>query len=142
MTNTRIIPLPVRRRLTTLLVALFGVAIVAGNLLQTQVSADIPPLNPAEAVESLTKGGNNPTSYPTLLPVVTDVSGYLVKFVGVAAIFAFLAGAYSYFLSAGNDEQLQKGRNQMVGSMVALFLVISATAIVDIFVNFFRTGSL
>jgi hypothetical protein len=139
---TPLLALSVRRRLTTTFVALFALAIFGGVMLQTQLKADsnIPALNASDFVDPAK--GANPTKYTNIMAVITDVMGFLIKFVGVAAIFAFLAGAYSYFLSGGNEEQMNKGRTQMLGSFVALFIVLAGGAIVGIFVNFFKVGHL
>ncbi len=139
---TPILEHSIRRRLTTTLVALFAVAVIGGVFLQNQPNAasNIPELNPSTLVNS--SGGVNPTKYVNIVSVLKDVTDYLIKFVGIAAIFAFLAGAFSYFLSGGNEEQMNKGRTQMLGSFVALFIVLAGGAIVSIFSNFFRDGIL
>ncbi len=127
------IPQVVRHRLTTLMVGLVVVAIAGGLALQQSATADIPSFQQPPNLA-------NPTKYKTLTDVLPSVQSLLLKFVGAVTLLAFMAGAYSYFLSGGNEEQLNKGRQQMVGSLIAFFIVVAAAGIVSIFEKLFKTG--
>ena len=47
-----------------------------------------------------------------------------------------------YFTSGGNEEQIEKGKTQMVGSVIALFIVLAASGIILEVSKFFSSGKL
>lgn len=123
-----------RTRLTVTMLVLLAVALGTASWLTARPSADeFLDTAPQDLLV-------NPTDYTVVAQVGEELPGFLVKFVGVGAIFAFFAGAYAYFLSGGSEDQINKGRMQMVGSVIALFVVIFAERIVNVFVTFFATG--
>ena len=83
---------------------------------------------------------NNPSQFGTISSLVNKIPEILVSFIGVGALFGFLMGAYMYFISGGNEDGTGKGKVQMVGSIIALFIVLSAAAIVNLASKFFATG--
>ena len=143
---------PQKRRLTSLFGLLALVAIAGALALNRSVSADSnlllqpPGLTPA----------NNPAASPfdqkayteiVSLPNEKNANGLLnefrailFRFAGGLTILAFFGGAYTYFLSGGNEEAINKGRTQMIGSLIAFVIIAGAVGAVSIFEKLFRTG--
>jgi hypothetical protein len=128
------VPSSLRQRLTALLTGLLVLAVGGGIYLTQSPTADVPRLDP-----SVVQGTPGQPAFGDLVAAFNRISDSFLKFVGIAALLAFLAGAYSYFLSGGNEDAINKARTQMVGSVIALFIVVAASGIVSIFTNFFKT---
>ena len=83
----------------------------------------------------------NPSQFESLADFVGAIPYILTAFIGVGTLFGFLLGAYMYFTSGGNEEQMEKGKTQMVGSVVALFIVLSAGGLIALISNFLTNGT-
>lgn len=128
-----IVPVPLRQRLTAVLAGLFIFALGGSFYLVQSPSANVPRLDP-----SVVAGTPGQPAFIDLVTALERISDSFLKFVGVAALLAFLAGAYGYLISGGNEESINKARTQMVGSIIALFIVVAAGGLVSIFTNFFK----
>jgi|GEM_PF-5884165 len=83
----------------------------------------------------------NPTPFGTVKDFIAYIPRVLFYFIGVASLFGFLVGAYTYFVSDGKEDMLEKGKAQMVGSIIALIIVLSAAAIVAGASQFAKTAN-
>ncbi len=82
----------------------------------------------------------NPTKFTTIAQFLTDIPTILLSFIGTAAIFGFLLGAYMYFIAGGTEENVEKAKTQMIGSVIALFIVLAAAGITYELQTFFSSG--
>ncbi len=105
--------------------------------------------DPAQCLPNPAQSPFTGKTYDTLVavPKTTGTSGFLndlpkllVGFAGAFAILAFFGGAYTYFLSGGNEDHMTKGRHQMLGSILAFAVIVTAEAIVGIVAKLFATG--
>lgn len=72
-----------------------------------------------------------------------QVASHFVNFLaGIAAVVCgatFVVGALFVVLSRGKDDQVQKGKDLMIGSMTGLAVIVAAYAIVGTTLHFLYT---
>lgn len=160
-----LLPVPQKRRLTSFLGLLALVALAGALALNQPASADkVCPTgapgkdatpttlllqDPAQCLPNPAQSPFTGKRYDTLIEIsgskatgfLVDFKKLLIGFAGAFAILAFFGGAYTYLLSGGNEDHMTKGRHQMLGSILAFAVIISAEAIVGIFEKLFATGT-
>ena len=57
------------------------------------------------------------------------------------AVAGFIWGIMQYYLNPGNEEKRKKGKDFIVGGLIALFVMTSMWGIVKIFTTTFDTGN-
>ena len=143
---------PQKRRLTSLFGLLALVAITGSLALDRSANADtnlllqqpnLSTVNPAASPFGDHKTYTEISTSPDEKGVygfLNDFNSLLFVFAGAFAILAFFAGAYSYFLSGGNEENMKKGRTQMLGSVIAFIIIAGAAGVVSIAEKLFKSG--
>jgi len=62
----------------------------------------------------------------------------IVPFLFALATAAFIWGVMEYYINPGNEEKRKKGKDYIVGGLMALFVMLSIWGIVGIFTNTFE----
>lgn len=65
----------------------------------------------------------------------------VVPFLFSLAVAGFIWGIIQYYLNPANEEKRKKGKNFIIGGLIALFVMTSMWGIVKIFSNTFGTGN-
>lgn len=56
------------------------------------------------------------------------------------AVVAFIWGVIQYYLNPGNEEKRKKGKDFIVGGLIALFVMVAMWGIISIFTTTFNVG--
>ena len=73
--------------------------------------------------------GQGKTDIPTLLGNVINA---IMGVIGSLALVMFIYGGIIWMLSAGNQEQVTKGKNILIWAAVGLFIIFSSYALVKL----------
>ena len=93
---------------------------------QTNPEPSIPPTNTGTVSLTNPLGTDNP-SIPTLLgKIINNVLGVI----GSLALVMFIYGGATWMLSAGNQEQVTKGKNILIWAALGLVIIFTAYALV------------
>jgi hypothetical protein len=66
---------------------------------------------------------------------IFNVIAYILSFVAVISVAAFVYGGYTYLTSGGNEERLQKGKRIIIYSVVGIVLIMMSATIVNVVVG-------
>lgn len=80
------------------------------------------------------------TTIPTIVQGFTEAIVPLVAVALGIAVLVFVWGLALYILRAGDDEQMEEGRQRMLWGVVALFMIVSVWGIVVILENIVGVG--
>lgn len=73
--------------------------------------------------------GENKTSIPVLLGIVINT---VLGIVGSLALVMFIYGGILWMLSAGNAEQVKKGKETLIWAAIGIIVIFSAYALVKL----------
>lgn len=114
---------------------LFTIIIVAGALLLPIVSlAQGSILNPQLIAEAAcTKNGT--CTLNTFIKLGISVSNFILGIVGALTLVMFIFGGFTWVLSGGSSEQIKKGKDIILASIVGLLIVFSSYMIINFVTN-------
>lgn len=108
--------------LTFFLIPFFVLAQLQGN--DSNQTGGIQSDEPVELI--------NPISpYNTIEDVIVRVTNYLLYIIGTVCVLILVFAGFTYVISAGNPEEIQKAKNRMTYAILGLFLAIIAWAIIN-----------
>lgn len=81
-----------------------------------------------------------PDSYCTASGLALFAIKTLISFSGVVAVLFLIVGGFFYLTSAGNEEQIEKGKKIIINSVIGLVVVMLAYAIVRIIGGLITSG--
>lgn len=71
--------------------------------------------------------------------VVCFLNNYVVPFIFALALIAFIWGVMQYYLNPENEEKRSKGKEFIVGGLIALFVMVSVWGLVNILTGTFSS---
>lgn len=71
----------------------------------------------------------------TFVKLGISVANYILTIVGALALLMFIYGGFRWILSGGSSENVQKGKDILVGSVVGLLIVFSSYMIISFVTN-------
>ena len=77
-------------------------------------------------------GATTGTSIPTLLG---NIISYVLGVVGSLALVMFIYGGITWMLSAGNQEQVTKGKNILIWATLGIVIIFTSYALVKFVIN-------
>jgi len=77
-----------------------------------------------------------------ILRIVVSVSKLILRLVGVLALIFFIVGGIIWITSAGNPEQVKKGKKILVGTLIGLLIVFFAWQVVNLIVCGLSRGAI
>jgi uncharacterized membrane protein len=83
------------------------------------------PLTSAQGFTVTTWGYGDRTWQSILQSIVTMLKGTIT----MASVAVFVAGAFLFTISAGQPDRQSRGKNMMIGALIALGIVLGAQAI-------------
>jgi len=116
-------------------IILFAYLLLGSTIVSSTASADDPTVTQicsSNSLEDIT-GIINWAScliYKTVIP-----------FLFALATVAFIWGIMQYYLNPDNEEKRKKGKNYIVGGLIALFVMVSIWGIVGILTGTFEFGN-
>ncbi len=84
----------------------------------------------------LEQGGFTGGTVGGILGVFSKIAVFVLGFVGLIALAAFVFGAGTMVLNFGNEEQVTKGKNIMKTAVIGILLILSAYAIISTLLSF------
>ena len=80
---------------------------------------------------------NGPNGLPNkaLDEVIMDITDWVLGFAGIIAILVIVYGGLLYLTSAGNEDQMEKGKKTLMWGILGLVIIGISYAIVDVIVN-------
>jgi len=63
--------------------------------------------------------------------IVKDFTNFASAFVSITAVLSSIYGGYLYVVAAGNEEQTEKAKKVLIGSVIAIILGLGAFALVN-----------
>jgi len=73
----------------------------------------------------------------SLIQLIIGFTNWLLPYVVVVAVIMIIYAGVLMLTAAGNDDQISKGKTILVWTIIALFIVFAAYAIVNTVVNFY-----
>ena len=89
----------------------------------------------------LASAGWNMPNRPNGLPdkeldeVIMTITDWVLGFAGIIAILVIVYGGLLYLTSAGNEDQMEKGKKTLMWGILGLVIIGISYAIVDVIVN-------
>ncbi|MCX7779208.1 MAG: hypothetical protein N2259_03145 [Patescibacteria group bacterium] len=77
-----------------------------------------------------------------ILKIVVGISRLILRWVGVLALIFFIIGGIIWLTSSGNPEQVKRGKQILVGTLIGLCIVFFAWQIVNIIICGLSQGKL
>ena len=109
------------------------------TLLITSAFLSVPLMTFAQAPAG-TIGGN--TLGDLLLSIIVFINSYVVPFIWAIAFLIFLWGVFQYFIAGGADEEKRsQGRQFVIWSVIAFFVMSSLWGIVNLLDGTFTFGN-
>lgn len=71
--------------------------------------------------------------------IVCFLNNYIVPFIFALALIAFIWGVMQYYLNPENEEKRSKGKEFIVGGLIALFVMVSVWGLVNILTGTFSS---
>ena len=71
----------------------------------------------------------------TLTQLIVKVINIMLLLAGVIAVLFMVIGGYFYMTAAGNQEQVEKGKNTAVNAIIGLIIIILSFVIINVIVN-------
>ena len=65
----------------------------------------------------------------TYAQVISNITGFLAKTIVTVCIAMFLMGAFMLVISRGKQDQVDRGKNFMIGSLIGLGIVLGSYGI-------------
>ena len=98
------------------------------------------PVSAGAQAQAGTIGGN--TLGELLRSIIVFINAYLVPFLWALAFFMFLWGVFQYFIAGGADEEKRsQGRQFVIWSVIAFFVMSSLWGIVNLLDGTFTFGN-
>ena len=90
---------------------------------------------------SLAFASGGVTDLPSLVGYLLSITNVLIPILFALAFIVFFWGVSKFILNSnGSQAEVQKGKNYMMWGILALFILVSARAILTIVSNDFRFG--
>lgn len=71
----------------------------------------------------------------TLTQLIVRIINIMLLLAGVVAVLFMVIGGYFYMTAAGNQEQVEKGKNTAVNAIIGLIIIILSFVIINVIVN-------
>lgn len=90
-----------------------------------------------QCVDGLCSGTNIPCNYSLqdIQNTAVGIGNWIFGIIGIVVLVLFIYGGFLWLISAGNSENVNKGKSIMVGSVIGILLVFGAGTIVKIFLK-------
>ena len=80
----------------------------------------------------------NPLRFETIQGLIIGIANFFIAFAIPLAVIILLFGAFYLITSAGNPEQVKKGKNIITYGLIGLFIILIAHGFALFFEEFFQ----
>lgn len=70
--------------------------------------------------------------------IIQTVTNFVLGLAGAIAVIMIVVGGIMYATSAGNDQQVAKAKNTILGAVVGLIIAVLAYSIISFVISSFR----
>ncbi|MCB9820287.1 hypothetical protein H6796_03250 [Candidatus Nomurabacteria bacterium] len=123
------------RIITSVIVAVFGIGILAPSLASSDTAHAVNPK--AKIKEGFKAAGDDVQDNPqnSLKSRIADIVNVLLFIIGTLAVIMLIIGGIRYTTSNGNPEQIKAAKNTIMYAVIGLIVALLAFAIVNFVVN-------
>ena len=77
------------------------------------------------------KCGTGNCTLTDMVGVIANGMDWIFSIVGAAALLMFVYGGFTFLISAGNEEQVKKGKAILQGAIIGLIIVLGSYMIIN-----------
>ena len=105
------------------------------NIFQAQITQLVPPCDPSSG--NLTPNTGTGCGLDDAIDTIINITYFLSFYIAIPLGIIFLAvGGFKWLFSAGNESKITEGKNIIIKTVIALFIVIAAYAIISFTVTY------
>jgi hypothetical protein len=88
---------------------------------------------PSESVAGASCGSSNCGNYSVndFLVLLINISNWILGIVGSVALLFFVYGGFTFILSAGNEKNVEKGKQILMNSIIGLVIVFASYTLIQ-----------